>query len=56
MAAFCKHGNEPSGFIKLVISSPAERLSVSQERLCSMELINYSAPIAHENDVGSNAS
>jgi hypothetical protein len=37
----CEHGNEPSGSIKcLEISLLEQQLVASQERLCSMELVN----------------
>jgi hypothetical protein len=35
----CEYHNEPSSFIKGRISSSAERLSISQEGLCSVELV-----------------
>jgi hypothetical protein len=40
VAGSCEHGNQPSGSIKRRgISWLAERLSASQEGLCSIELV-----------------
>jgi hypothetical protein len=40
MEGSCEHGNEPSGYVKMLGNSRvAERLAVSEEGLGSMELV-----------------